>query len=56
MENITNKTQIVNSSVLNEKKNSWFKEKLEAFRKWRERTSIKIDKWSRKGKIRRKYI
>lgn len=54
MENITNKTQIVNSSVLNEKKNSWFKEKLEAFRKWRERTSIKIDKWSRKGKIRRK--
>lgn len=36
------------------KKENWFKQKWNQFKDWKQRTSIKIDRWSRKKPLRRK--
>lgn len=36
------------------KKENWFKQKWNQFKEWKQRTAIKIDRWSRKKPLRRK--
>ena len=38
----------------NVKKENWFSSTYHKFQKWKEETGIKIDRWSRKKKFRRK--